>query len=187
MNAVSTAARAARRAYEIARLRTAAARAIFVAAGTTTIASASVGASAFRWFALPWLAWTLIEWRGGALRQGGVRGLVAGMTTLVLPLTWLRSSCAPGMAPGQGDCCVQPSLCVAAGAMAGLVAALALPASTRRLEASAGVSLGLSTVVMLRCAALFLGETAGFLVGVALGVVAATLARMEITRRRAHG
>jgi hypothetical protein len=187
MNALSNAASAARRAYEVARLRTGAVRALFVAAGTTTIASASVGASAFKWFALPWLAWTVVEWRGGALRKGGVRGLVAGMATLVLPLTWLRSYCTPGMVPGQGDCCTQPSLCVAAGAVAGLVAALTLPASTRRLESAAGVSLGLGMVVVLRCAALLLGETAGLLLGVTLGVVAATVARVEIARRRAHG
>jgi hypothetical protein len=187
MSASSTAHRAARRAYELARLRHGAVRALCVALGASAIASASVGLIALKWFLLPWLAWTVIEWRGGPLRQGGVRGLVAGMATLVLPLTWLRSCCTPAMTAARESCCAQPSLCLAAGAVTGLVAALTLPGSSRRLEAAAGVALGMAAIVILRCAALFVGETSGLLIGVTMGTIAATLAREQIARRRVHG
>jgi hypothetical protein len=109
------------------------------------------------------------------------------MATLVLPLTWLRSCCTPAMTAARESCCTQPSLCVVAGGVVGLVAALTLPASTRRLETGAGISLGMAAIAILRCTALLVGEMTGLILGVALGVAAATLARDQIARRRAHG
>jgi hypothetical protein len=190
MNAMSTAARAARAAYEIGRLRVGAARALAIALGATALAAVSVGTSALAWVALPWLAWTAIEWRGGDLRIGGTRGLFAGMVTLVLPMTWLRPCCAPGMTMGEGACCAQPWMCVAAGAVVGLLAGISLPPSMTslraRLEATAGIGLALASVAALRCTALLLGEAAGLLVGVTAGVVAASLAGAVVARVRAR-
>jgi hypothetical protein len=183
--------RAARRAYEIGRLRTGAARAVVVAVVIGALGVSVTGSRALAWVALPWLAWTVIEWRGGALRTGGMRGLVAGGVTLLLPLTWLRPCCGPGMQMGEGACCAQPGTCSAAGAVIGLVAALAIPSvrSGKRLEAAAGAALAIAPCLLIRCAALVVGEGVGLAAGVLAGVAAASLAKawIGIASVKPHG
>jgi hypothetical protein len=112
------------------------------------------------------------------------------MVTLVLPMTWLRPCCAPGMAMGDGACCAQPWMCVAAGAIVGVAAGISLPPSVTslraRLEATAGTGLALASVAALRCTALLLGEAVGLLLGVAAGVAAASMAGAVLARLRAR-
>ena len=183
--------RAVRRAYEIGRWRRGLFRGLVVAAAMTALATITVGRSALVWALVPWLAWALIEWRGGALRTGGIRGLVAGAVILVLPVTWLRPCCSPGMALGEGACCSDPSMCIAAGGLIGLLAIMAIPtaryaASPRRsLEAIIGVTLGIASAAGIRCTALVAGEAAGLACGALLGLaVAAGVRAFLVTRAR---
>jgi hypothetical protein len=94
------------------------------------------------------------------------------------------------MTMGEGACCAQPWMCVAAGVLVGLAAGISLPSSVTslrvRLEGAAGTGLALASVAALRCAALVLGEAAGLLVGVAAGVAAASLAGAVVARVRAR-
>ena len=180
---------AVRRAYELGRLRSAALRAVLVAAACTALGWTSLGLSAGAWAVMPWAAWTVLEWRGGALRSGGVRGMLAGAAMVVLPMTWLRPCCAPGMMLGDGACCTQPSVCLAAGSLVGLLAAASLPraALVRWREAALGMGLGVASVAAARCAALLAGEAAGLLAGMMVVVALTSAVRARLVSVGADG
>jgi len=181
--------RAARRAYELGRLRAGLGRALVVAAAAAGAAAIVVGWRATAWLPVTVVVWTLVEWRGAWLREGARRGLLAGLASLFLPLSILRPCCSPeAMASGMA-CCdkAMPSTCAAVGALLGLSLALLLPRAPRerRLETALGMALGTGALATLRCGPLLLGEAAGLLGGLAAGVVAAGLARAWMDRREA--
>jgi hypothetical protein len=179
---------AAKRAYEIGRAKTSLLRATVVALAVGGLGLWAVGRASALLAVVPWLAWFVVETRGGALRAGGVRGVLAGAVTLALPMTILRPCCAPGEAMGTGACCAEPSMCWFAGIAVGVVAALAVPrlAEGKRLEASLGVVIGMSSVAMLRCVVMLEAEALGLLVGMLAGIAAASLARSWIASRSAR-
>ena len=180
-----TVRRAAKRAYELGRLRTAALHAVAVAVLVAGAAAIAVGIRALAWLPLTLLAWILVEWRGAWLLRGAQRGLLAGVAALFLPLSILRPCCAAGTV----ECCSgsMPPMCAAIGGLLGLSLALLIPKApgSRRVEAALGVAVGAASVAALRCGPLLLGEAAGLLGGLTAGVLAASLARAWMDRRHA--
>ena len=177
--------RAAKRAYELGRLRTAVLRAAAVAALVAGAAAIAVGGRALAWLPLTMLAWMLVEWRGTWLLRGARRGLLAGLAALFLPLSVLRPCCAGGTV----ECCSgsMPPVCAAVGGLLGLSLALLIPKApgARRVEAALGVAVGAASVAALRCGPLLMGEAAGLLGGLTAGVLAASLARAWMDHRHA--
>ncbi len=176
---------ATRRAYERGRLGWAMRQAVVVAAIAGAIGFLVAGRAALPWLPLPFLAWTLAAHRGGAFQAGALRGLVAGVVALLVPLAWLRPCCAAGAA-GE-SCCAAPGMCTMAGVLLGASFALLLPriAGARRVEAAAGLMLGAASVGMLRCHALLIGEGLGLFAGLSVGLIAlgATRALLERATR----
>ncbi|XYH94679.1 hypothetical protein ACMHYB_43675 [Sorangium sp. So ce1128] len=176
--------RAARRAYELGRLRSSAIRAAVVAAASAAAALVAVGPDAIVWVPVTLLVWVFIEWRGTWLLRGARRGLLAGLATLALPLSVLRPCCRVGADMSSGTCCTMPGACVAVGAMLGLSLALLVPRvpSDHRATTAIGMVLGVGSVAALRCSALLFGEAVGLIGGLVAGVVAANLARAWMDR-----
>jgi hypothetical protein len=179
--------RAARRAYEMGRLRRGAGRALVVAALAASCTAVVLGWRSLVWLPVTVVTWSFIEWRGAWLREGARRGLLAGMASLFLPLSVLRPCCSSGVM--AADCCAtaMPSTCAGAGALLGVSLALLLPRAPRaqRLETAFGMALGTAAVAALRCGPLLLGEAVGLLGGLMAGVAAASLARAWMDHRTA--
>jgi hypothetical protein len=176
--------RRARRAYELGRAKVALLRAAAVLAVAAAAAWLVLGPSALPWLPLTFALAAVAEWRGGTFARGARRGLLAGLVTLLLPLSLLRPCC--GGDPAMH--CTMPSVCVAAGVVFGLSLAVFLPAAPThggRLRGAAGMALGVGVLAALRCATLFMGEALGLVGGLAAGVVAATLARAWLDARAA--
>jgi hypothetical protein len=168
----------ARRAYEMGRLRTSFVRAIAISAPLALVALFVVGPSALAWLPLTLSVWIIAHWRGESVLRGALYGLVGGLVTLALPMSILRPCCA-GMTSMSGECCTMPGACVASGAAIGLVLAAFVPTDKSSWWKSAlGVSLGIASVAMLRCSALYLGEAAGLVGGLLVGVGVTTSFKM---------
>jgi hypothetical protein len=177
--------RAARRAYEMGRVRAGLVRGLVVACLAAALAVACCGPRALAWMPLTWLAWAALEWRGGALRVGGVRGLVAGAVTLILPATWLRA-CCEGME--HDAACRAPETCAMIGALIGIGVAMTMPrvASAKgRAEGALGATVGALAVSAVRCTSLLGGEAFGLLLGLTGGLVAASAASAWLAQPRA--
>ncbi len=161
-----------RRAYELGRLKFSARFAFVLTAIVATAAALAVGRQALPWTGLTLVVWLVLGWRGGALLQGAKRGLFAGVATFLLPLSILRPCCRPGVVM-TADCCTRPELCIFAGAALGFALAAFLPAKkdSPRFETAAGMVLGVLSVAVLKCSALFMGEAIGLLGGLSMGVV----------------
>jgi len=175
--------RASRRSYELGRLGLALVHAAVAVALVGAVAVGLLGRSSLDWLPITFVATALAEWRGGFLLRGARRGMLAGLAALLLPLSVLRPCCGLDAKAMGVACCVMPSACSAAGALVGAAAALLLPnAPDRRLQASAGLLLGVVAVAVPRCSHLFLGETVGLLAGVAAGLVAVSAGRAWLVR-----
>lgn len=182
-----TARRAARRAYEIGRIRSGLVRALVIACLAAPVASAVVGRRALVWLPVTLIIWAVVAWRGTWLEKGARRGLLAGVAAFLLPLSLLRPCCnAMASSAGQGCAAGLSGPCVAVGALFGLSLALLIPRAPddRRAEAAVGVALGAASLAVLRCAPLLLGEALGLLGGLVAGVAAAGFAHAWAGRRR---
>jgi hypothetical protein len=157
-----------------------------VAIATAVVSGFVFGRRALVWLPLSVLAIAFTEWRGVFLRKGARRGLVAGFASMLVPLSVLRPCCGIDAKAMGTTCCTTPSACWAAGAVVGLGMALLLPSAPegRRTEAALGMILGVTSVAVLRCSSLFLGEAVGLLGGIVAGVVATSLARTWLGSRR---
>lgn len=172
----------ARRAYEVGRLRTSFVRSLPIVAIVAAIALSVEGRTGLVWLPITAAVWLTANWRGGPLLRGAYLGLAGGLVTLALPMTLLRPCCSPGaMAEGM-RCCTQPSACVAAGALLGVVLAALLPAGSTRWRVAGGTALGVVSVAILRCSTLFAAEAFGLVGGLALGMLVATLGRSIVGR-----
>jgi hypothetical protein len=172
--------------YELGRLAAAARHAALVTLGVAIVSGALLGRRALIWLPVAFVVTALTEWRGSWLMTGARRGLLAGVASMLLPLSILRPCCGVD-AKGMGtDCCTMPSACWAAGAAVGLVMALVMPTAPqgRRAEAALGMILGVTSVAVVRCSMLFAGEAAGLLGGMAAGIVASSLAKAWMARGR---
>jgi hypothetical protein len=180
----------ARRRYELAMLRRAAVRAGLVTAAVTLLVATGVSRlPSPAWLAPVFAAWLFIGWRGGLLWRGALGGLVAGLGALALPLSVLRPCCSPEAMP-DGASCSNPEVCVAAGAILGIVVAATLPRTRTVAEsarASAGALVAVVSLVACRCTTLFLGESAGLLGGLLASAAGLAAARVWWTRAQARG
>lgn len=179
--------RAARRRYELGRLLTAARHAAIATALVATAAALVVGKDALLWLPLTFVAIVFTEWRGSFLMKSARRGLIVGSAAMLLPLTVLRPCCGMDAKALGASCCTMPSACWATGAFVGLAMALLLPEAPRgsRARVVAGMVIGVTSVAVTRCSVLFIGEGLGLLGGMAIAVVAASLARSCLARLRA--
>jgi hypothetical protein len=184
----ASAYRATRLRYELGRLSVAARHAALVTIALALVAGVTMGRRALVWLPVTFFAVLFAEWRGSYLMKGARRGLVAGVASMLLPLSVLRPCCGMDAKAMGTSCCVMPSACWAAGAAVGLVMALIMPSAPegRRSEMASGMILGVTSVAVLRCSMLFLGETAGLLGGMAAGVIATSLARAWLGRAQTH-
>jgi hypothetical protein len=179
--------RAARRHYELGRLRDAVIRAFAVVLLAAVIGGLAIGRAALVWLPLPFVVSLFTEWQGGWWMKGARRGLVAGFVSLVVPLSILRPCCGSNpVASFAATCCTMPSVCWITGGALGLALSLALPRNCagHKGETALGMLLGVTSITVLRCSALFLAEAAGLLGGLLAGVVAASLARALLDRAR---
>lgn len=179
--------RRVRRAYEWGRARVSVRRALFVFLPVAVIASIVTGRAALSWLPVTLMAWVFAHWRGGPLLKGAWHGLIGGAVTYVLPMSILRPCCTPeamrAAADAGRDCCTMPAACLGVGALLGLALAAFVPATSARWRTAAGMAIGVASVAILRCATLFAGEALGLVGGLVVGVLAATTARLVLTRK----
>lgn len=182
-----TAYRAARSQYELGRLKDAMARAAVVVLLAAVVSGFAIGKAALVWLPLTFAVVVFTEWQGRIWMKAARRGTVAGIVAVLLPLSILRPCCASNpTAALSATCCTMPSICWFAGGALGVALSLALPkdAAGHRWEAALGMLLGVTSITVMRCSALFLAEAAGLLGGLLAGVVAASLARALVDRAR---
>ncbi len=180
----ATAYRAAKVQYELGRLSAATWHAALVTLGVAVVSGAILGRRALVWLPVAFVVVAFTEWRGSWLMTGARRGLLAGVASMLLPLSILRPCCGVDAKDMGMTCCTMPSACWGAGAVVGLAMALVMPAAPqgRRVEAALGMILGVTSVAVVRCSMLFAGEAAGLLGGMAAGIIASSLARTWIDR-----
>jgi hypothetical protein len=170
----------ARRGYELAMLRRGAMRGGLVTALVGLLVALGVARLPSPLWLVPVLAaWLVMGWRGGLVWRGALGGLAAGLGALALPLSVLRPCCSPEAMP-DGMSCSMPQVCVAAGAVLGIVVAATLP-RTRSLRdsawASSGALVGVVSLVACRCATLLVGESIGLVAGLVASAAGLALAR----------
>ncbi len=181
---------AARKSYEMGRLRDSVWIAAFVSLLVGVVAYFAVGWSALIYLPITLLAWTFSQWRGAWLLKGARCGLLGGLGTLLLPLSVLRPCCgAEAMSKAaimDGSCCTMPGACALSGLFAGAVVSLLLPfaPSGKRVETIVGFGLGIGSVAALKCSALFWGEVLGLSAGLLLGIGVAELLKVGMARLR---
>lgn len=170
--------RGARRQYELGRLLWALRHGAVVTVAVALLCALAFAGRGLVWLPVTFVTMTFTEWRGVFLMKGARRGLLAGFASSLLPLSVLRPCCGVDARAMGATCCTMPSACAAAGAAVGLAMAVLLPKAPegQRTEAVVGMVLGVSSVAVLRCSTLFLGEAAGLLGGMVAGVVATSLA-----------
>ena len=178
--------RASKIQYELGRLAAALRHAAVVTLGLAVVSGAILGRRALVWLPVAFVVIAFTEWRGSWLMTGARRGLIAGVASMLLPLSVLRPCCGLDAKDMGTTCCTMPSACWGAGAVVGLVMALVMPAAPqgRRAEAALGLILGVTSVSLVRCSMLFVGEAAGLLGGMVAGIVASSLARAWMARGR---
>jgi hypothetical protein len=179
--------RVARRHYELGRIRDAGVRASIVTLLTFVVTALAVGHLALVWLPLTLAVTAFAEWYGRQWMKGVRRGVAFGFVSLVVPLSILRPCCASNVAPALSSaCCTMPAICWITGGMLGLGLSLAMPKDARehRFESALAMLLGVTSVTVARCSALFIAEAIGLLGGLAAGVVAASAARAVLERAR---
>lgn len=173
----------ARRAYEFGRLRLSAWRALLISVAIALLGVATTGLSSLEAVPVTFAIWGLVYWRGDVLLRGALYGLAGGIVTSLLPLSILRPCCVAGMPPGA-DCCTMPGACLAAGAVVGIALAGMVPFAKKSWWRTAlGVTLGMTSVAVLKCATLFAGEALGLIGGLVVGVAAVSAARSVLSKR----
>jgi hypothetical protein len=176
----------ARRAYELGMLRLGLVRAAVVTCLVAVLAAAGVARlPSPAWLVPVFAAWLLVGWRGALVWRGALAGLVAGLAALALPISLLRPCCAT-MTGATG--CSMPEVCMAAGALLGLVVVASLPrlgSPSEWARACGGALLAVASLVASRCATLFLGETLGLLGGMLASAAGVAAARAWWSRRSA--
>jgi hypothetical protein len=177
----------ARRAYEVARLKIGVIRALLLAALVGVVAFVSFHDTAVAWLAITVVAWSVLEWRGGAVLRGGRVGAGVGFAALAIPLWAFRTCCRAGDAMMGADCCNMTSTCGFVGVLLGLTLAVFLVRAPRahRVESAIGMGVALLAVASVRCAGLVTGESLGLLGGLAAGALASSLVVGVVGRARA--
>lgn len=170
----------ARRAYELGRFRSALIPALFLSLLVGSLGLVTSGRSAL--FALPvtLAAWVFAYQRGDVFLRGAWYGLLGGLVTSALPMSILRPCCKVAAAPGV-NCCTMPEACLGAGAVVGIVLALAVPfGKATWWRTVLGMVLGMTSVAVLKCATLFAGEAVGLVGGLIAGLGAVAMAKLAL-------
>ena len=178
--------RAARRAYELGRLRISLWRALWVALPILGLGLLTSGRAALLVLPLTLAAWVLLYFRGDELLRGSWYGLMGGLVTSVLPMSVLRPCCdmTAASATSAANCCTMPGACLGAGALVGVVLAAAVPFGRATWWRTAlGIALGMASVAVLKCATLFAGEAVGLAGGLAAGVAVVAGAKAVLAQR----
>jgi hypothetical protein len=165
---------AARRAYELGRMRRAAQWALgltLLAASIGLLLAERRGLDLGLKLPFAFALWFAVYYRGRDLLRGARLGVGAGLLTSLWPMAWLRPCCAPGAAVT----CTMPGMCVAGGALIGLALAAFLPRSGQRAESALGMALGALSLVWLKCGLLLWGETLGLVAGLLAGITTMVL------------
>jgi hypothetical protein len=175
--------RAARRAYELGRLRVALWRALWVALPIAGLGLLISGRVALLALPLTFAAWALAHFRGDELLRGSWYGLMGGLVTSLLPMSVLRPCCDMTAAPGA-SCCTMPGACLGAGALVGVALAAAVPFGRASWWRTAlGIALGMASVAVVKCTSLFAGEAVGLAGGLAGGVLVVAIAKAALASR----
>ena len=176
---------AARRAYELGRLRSALWRAALLALPVAGFGLFVSGRAALLALPLTLAAWVFAYWRGHVFLRGALYGLIGGLVTSALPLSVLRPCCKVAALPGE-SCCTMPGACLGAGMLVGLVLATAVPfGKATWWRSAAGMALGMASVAVLKCATLFAGEAVGLVGGLLAGVAAGAAVKAVLAARGA--
>jgi hypothetical protein len=144
--------------------------ALLAVVGATSLPSAA-------WLAPIFAVWVFVAWRGALMWRGALGGLVAGLGALAVPVSVLRPCCATMV---KGASCSMPEMCVAAGAVLGLVVAATLPrlrTTSEWARAAGGAMVAVVSLVACRCADMLLGESLGLLGGLLASAGALALGR----------
>ena len=193
MNALESAQRVAKQAYELARLRRGVLRATLLTAALVVLALLLVGREgAFPLVGL-FVVWSVLEWRGGAWLRGARMGVPAGVFAWLVPGDALQSCCRIGCAVTGGACCGVSGACTMFGVLLGAAVGVAItrvkPATWAKgklpLEAVAGATVGLLAAAGPRCATLVLSESVGLLLGIVAGTALATGIGLALRQRTA--
>lgn len=172
----ATVERAAKRAYELGRLRRGALRGALLAATLAVLAVLIVGREA----ALPLLGlfvvWTALEWRGGPWLRGARFGVPAGVLSWLVPAATLDGCCRLGCTLTGGACCGVTGACALFGVVLGLAVGIAVTRGKQpwRVESAYGGAIALIAAAAPRCATLVIGESIGLVLGVLAGAAVAT-------------
>jgi hypothetical protein len=184
---MAVAERAARRAYELARLRRGALRAALLVSALAVLASMLVSPAA----AVPLLGlfavWTALDWRGGAWLRGARFGVPAGVLSWLVPTAAIDGCCRLGCALTGGACCGVTGACTMFGVVLGLAVGVAVTRGKEpwRVESAVGGALALIAAAAPRCATLVIGESVGLVLGVLAGAAIATAASVALRTRTA--
>jgi hypothetical protein len=171
----------ARRAYEVGRLRSGTWKALLVAGLVALLGELTVGSAALWVLPVTLACWLFAFWRGDVFLRGAFFGLLGGVVTHLLPLSVLRPCCKMEAMMAGGQCCTMPGACLLAGAGVGVALAALVPFGRASWWRSAlGVTTGLLSIAVLRCATLFTGEAVGLLGGLLAGVLLASAARSRL-------
>lgn len=178
--------RRARRAYELGRLRSALLPALILSGLIGGLGLFTSGRSVLWALPVTLAAWLLAYQRGDLFLRGAWYGLLGGLVTSALPMSILRPCCKVMTAPGE-SCCTMPLACLGAGAVVGMVLALAVPlGKTTWWRTALGMVLGMGSVAVLKCATLFAGEAVGLVGGLLAGVGAVALAKLALRPTLTH-
>jgi hypothetical protein len=182
-----TAERAARRAYELARLRRGAMHGGAVAGVLALLALALVGRDAALALVGLFAVWTALDWRGGAWLRGARLGVPAGVLSWLVPTAAIDGCCRLGCALTGGACCGVTGACTMFGVVLGLAVGVAVTRGKDpwRVESALGGALALIAAAAPRCATLVVGESVGLVLGVVLGAALATTIGVALRPRTA--
>ncbi len=174
----------ARRAYEYGRVRSAVTPALVVTFLVAVLGWATGGVASLKLLPLTLAIWLFSLWVGQGFQRGALYGLLGGIVTHVLPMSILRPCCDMRVEPGA-DCCTMPGACLLAGAAVGVALAAVVPFGRASWKQTAiGMTAGLTSIAVLRCATLFTGEALGLVAGLVGGSLLASAARSRLVSAR---
>jgi hypothetical protein len=177
--------RRTRRAYELGRLRASVGKALIITLLVALLGWVTVGAASFWLLPVPFGIWVFAHWLGQSFERGARYGLLGGVVTHLLPMSILRPCCDMKAMAAGADCCTMPGACLLAGAGVGVALAAVVPFGRASWwQTAVGMTAGLTSIAVLKCATLFTGEAIGLVAGLVGGLLLASAARSRLVTAR---
>jgi hypothetical protein len=177
--------RRARRAYEYGRLRSSVGKALVITLLVALLGWVTVGTASFWLLPVPFAIWVFTHWFGQSFERGALYGLLGGVFTHLLPMSILRPCCDMKAMAAGADCCTMPGACLLAGAGVGVALAAVVPFGRASWwQTAVGMTAGLTSIAVLKCATLFTGEAMGLVAGLVGGLLLASAARSRLVTVR---